>query len=264
MYSRTRCPHVPHSRRKERTAVRMGVESYERHNNIARTGKEMPASDTPRNLKAMIVDESAGGNRRATKHRHGAEKDREPKFSESWHDGRVRSFTVPNCILQQNEYSTTGSGTSLLQSTPTRSGYRQETCAIYNSSRLLKRISWVLHSGNSFIILEPHTEKKKINTHVLANNSFKYDHLQRVGVQAATPPSRKRVDSAGDDVCRTTVLSAMYHLTRSIIVGSNASDPPVHLALSGISVICKMKCEINEVHRWIRKRTLVGPSSARG
>jgi hypothetical protein len=100
----------------------------------------------------------------------------------------------------------------------------------------LKPINWILHFGNSIISLEPYTGKNKINTHVLANNSLKYDHLQRLGVQAATPPSRKRVDSVGDDVCRTTGLSAMYHLTRSIIVGSNASDPPVRLALLGINV----------------------------
>ena len=45
----------------------------------------------------------------------------------------------------------------------------------------------------------------------------------------------------------------MYHLSRSKIVGSDGSDPPLHLALpGGINVICKTRCVINEVHGWIK------------
>lgn len=104
-------------RRKERTTIRLDIESY--HRTYTQEGK-FPELHTPRNLKVIVVaDDSGSGSRRATKHRYG-----------SWNDGRVKSFTVPNCILQQNEYCSTGSGTSLLQLTPTRTGYRQVTYAI--------------------------------------------------------------------------------------------------------------------------------------
>ena len=149
MNSRAMCSHVPHSRRKRCTAVRLGVRSHDSDTECR--GREIPASYTPPN--AIGASSADKGNRRATNTCTAEKAPRAESLPRAGMSGGLE-FHCSELHSPTNKYSTTGSGTSLLQSTPVFIGpSARNTCNItYTSSELLKRINGILYFGNPSIV----------------------------------------------------------------------------------------------------------------